>query len=312
MKDAKDAVTPPPTVGHAATAALGGVAASSDAAASQKSAPKRTVESAPREPAKRPSSFVDLLWFHSSLPERLRTDTTWAKLLRAAPKGSEWLTDKAGAEARAKDDPARDVARALARSVALDANGVANAVLEAVDEDGFLVRPLVVVEGDVSMAFDPMQSLETMISLSEALALGDKRFKESHDAASELVKSTRKVTVPMLDGARERLRQAFVAAGSKAYPSGYLESTTERILVDERKYQKRMVLGDQRLVAHLTPAGSGTPLPIYLPAELENVIPALVRFKARVLCEPHAKQDASDGDSTTVLLVLAFARVLGR
>jgi len=309
LKDAKGAAPPATVVGHAANAALAGVAGASDAAAAQRVQQRQVAGPAPRE--RRTGSFVDLLWFLPTLPERLHTSTDWAKLMRGATKGAEWLTAKGGGEARAKDDPPRDVARALARGTPLDANGVTKAVEEAVDEDGFLVRPMVVVEGDVSMALDPLVALETALSLSEPLSATDKRFKETHDSSSELVKSNRKVTAPMLEAARERLRQAFVTAGSKAYPANYLETTTDRILIDERKFLKKTVLGDARLVATITPNGSGTPIPIYLPAELENVVPALAKFRARVLAEPHAKQEAGEGDPTT-LLVLAFGRVMGR
>ncbi|HTJ80488.1 MAG TPA: hypothetical protein VL400_02160 [Polyangiaceae bacterium] len=309
MKDSRDAVSQPSAVGHSANAALAGVAGASDAAAAQRAVAKKADEApAPRESVKRSGSYIDLLWFQPTLPERLQMNATWAKLVRTQPKGSEWLGPKESGEARLKEDPEREVARALARGTALDAAGVANAVQEAVDDDGFLVRPLVVVEGDVAMALDPMVALETTLSLAEPLAATDKRFKETYDSSSELTKSTRKVTVPMLESARERLRQAFVAAASKAYPANYLEATTERILVDERKFLKKTVLGEPRLVASILPNGSATPLLIYLPAALENVVPALPKFKARVLAEPHLKQEAGEGDATT-LLVLAFGRV---
>ena len=60
----------------------------------------------------------------------------------------------------------------------------------------------------------------------------------------------------------------------------------------------------------ISPIGSQSSVTLYLPAALEQVVPTLPRFKARVLAEPHGKQDSTEGETT--LLALAFARVMMR
>jgi hypothetical protein len=305
MGDARE-TAPAEARAHDAKAALSGVAGASDAAADRPGNRSSRSADAP-EPAKRAQGYFDLMWQSPSLAERLKTLPEWARLLRGGSK--DWLTDKAR-EGRSADDGDRLVRRALARGTPLDGAGIHKAVLDAVDEDGVLVRPVVTVEGEVAVSFDTIEALNVSLSLSEHLAATDKKFKEAHDAASDLVRSNRKVTLPMIESGLTRLRQAFAASG-KAYPAGYLESTAERWLSDERRYLKRTVLGAERLIASVTPAGSSTALPLYLPVELEQHLPTVPRFKARALVDPHAKQDAAEGEPTS-LVALAIARVVGR
>jgi hypothetical protein len=300
---------------HSADSAMAGVGAASDAAASHepsggstskaRSSTRAQIERAPRAPG-----FLDLSWYHPDAHERLKASPSWAKLIRRPPSKGEWLDEKDG-DARRKEPPERIVARALSRGESLGAAGVSQAVLEAVDDDGFLVRPLVVVEGEVQLAFDPRETLAATVSFAEPMQARDAKIKEAVDAASELLKAERKVTLPMLDAATKRLRQTFAGSTTRSLAPDYLETTVERWLLDERRFHKRVVLGETRLVSSITPSGSSSALPLYLPAELEAVVPTLPRFKARVLAEPHARQDATETEGTT-LLALAFARVMGR
>ncbi len=293
---------------HDAKAALGGVASASNAASEKATATKAVAQSLGIAPTKRvaQNGYFDLLWYSPQLADKLKALPEWAKIVQGDKK--EWLNDKAR-EGRTNEEAERAVRRALARGAVLDSAGVHRAVLEAVDDDGVLVRPIVTVEGEVALILDPLEQLAVSLSLSEPLAASDKKFKESHDAAAEITRENRKITLPMIDGALGRLRQAF-AQNAKGYPPNYLETTAERWLVDERKYLKRVVLGSERLIATIS-TGGGSPLPLYLPAELQQILPTVVRFRARVLAEPHAKQDAPDGDPTS-LVALAVARSVGR
>jgi hypothetical protein len=300
---------------HASASAQAGVVAASDAAARvEPSKPPTEIGPAAARPAPerapRGPGFLDLLWFHPEAHERLRASPKWTKLIRRPPSKGDWLDAKDG-DARSKDPPERIVARALSRGECLSAAGVAREVLESVDDDGFLVRPLVVVEGEVQLSFDPRVTLEATLSFAEPMVARDAKIKETYDAASELLKSERKVTLPMLDTATQRVRQAFASSTTRSFAPNYLETTVERWLLDERRFHKRVVLGEPRLVSSIGPSGGSTTLPLYLPAELENHVPTLPRFKVRVLAEPHGRQDAAEGESTS-LLALAFARVMGR
>ncbi len=296
---------------HEASAVLAGVAGASDAAASSaKAAPAAPVSEVKvaASGAKRAPGFFDMLWFLPTLPERLRALPDWRKLLSKDKDKKEFL-GKQGDSGRSQEEGERLVRRAIARGTPLDAAGVHGAVLAAIDDDGVLVRPVVTVEGELIVSFDPREALAVSLSLSEPVAAADKKFKETHDVVLELGKSDRKVTLPMIESGLVRLRQAFLAAG-KGFPAGYLETSAEHWLVEERKYQKRVVLGEERLIASVQIGSSGS-LPLYLPLALEAILPTVPRFKVRVLAEPHARQDAPEGDPTS-LVAVAIARVVGR
>jgi len=299
---------------HAAGSAQAGLVAASDAAAHveprSSSATPRDESRSEHTRASRGPGFLDLLWWQPDAHERLRRSPKWAKIVRLPPAKGAWLGDDDG-DARSKDPPERIVARALARGECLSAAGVAREVLESVDDDGLLVRPIVVVEGEVQLSFDPRDTLEATLSFAEPTIVRDSKIKEAYDAASELLKGERKVTVPMVESATKRVRQAFASSTTRSFAPDYLEVTVERWLLDERRFHKRVVLGQPRLVSSITPQGSSSTLPIYLPAELESHVPTLPRFKVRVLAEPHGRQDAAEAESTS-LLALAFARVMGR
>lgn len=298
-------------VAHDANAASRGVASASDAAARTDGtkAPKaRTLENAPAASPKRPRAFVDLLWFDASAVERIRSQPQWVEKLRGTGKASPWLTEAASGEATKREiEPQRYVARAMTRITPVDSQGIQQAVIDAIDDDGYLVRPLVVCEGDLALVYSPFEALRTSIALAEPLGATDKRLKEQLDAAADVAKPERKSTLPMVEAALGRLRTAFQAA-NKVYAQNYLETAAERVLVDDRSYLRRMVLGGPKLVGTLAPS-SGAPITVYLPDELSDRLPLLPRFRARIIAEPHAKQESSEGEGT-VLVALALGRAI--
>ncbi len=300
-------------VAHDARAASRGVASASDAAARSnvEAVPKaRPAESAPVAPAppKRPRTFVDLLWFDDAAVERIRAQASWSETLKGTLKSSPWLTEAASSEAAKRElEPQKYVARAMTRVTMLDASGVQQAIVNAVDDDGYLVRPLVVVEGDLAFVYSPLEALKISLALAEPLGATDKKLKEQLDAATDVARPERKSTIPMIESVLARVRSAFQAA-NKVYPPNYLETTTERVLIEERGYLKRVVLGGPKLVATLSPPNGGA-LSVYLPEELASRLPLLPRFRVRLIAEPHARQDASDGEGT-VLVGLALGRVV--
>ncbi|NUO54471.1 MAG: DUF2169 domain-containing protein, partial [Polyangiaceae bacterium] len=167
---------------HDAKAALGGVASASNAASEKATTNKAVAQSLGIAPTKRvaQNGYFDLLWHSPQLADKLKALPEWAKIVQGDKK--EFLNDKAR-EGRTNEEAERAVRRALARGAVLDSAGVHRAVLEAVDDDGVLVRPIVTVEGEVSLILDPLEQLAVSLSLSEPLAASDKKFKESHDAA---------------------------------------------------------------------------------------------------------------------------------
>jgi hypothetical protein len=249
-----------------------------------------------------------LVWLDGTAAARIRAHGPWGDTLKGSAKGSRWLSENASAEAQKREvEPERLVARALSRVQALDAAGVQSAIVQAIDDDGYLERPLVVVEGELALAYSPLEALRVSLALAEPLGGTDRKLKEQIDAAADVAKPERKSGPPAIDAALVRLRAAFAAA-NKIYPVGYLETSAERILVEERSFTRRTVFGGEKIVGTLTPA-TGAPLTVYLPEEASSRLPLLPRMRVRVVAEPHARQDTTDLDGP-VLLLLGLARVV--
>ena len=79
--------------------------------------------------------------------------------------------------------------------------------------------------------------------------------------------------------------------------------------MQRRKYQKRLIFGDEHLRTLMHVSGLGEPVPAYLPADLATQLPLYARFGARIVAELHHRQDQYER-SALALRVLALARVL--
>jgi hypothetical protein len=107
----------------------------------------------------------------------------------------------------------------------------------------------------------------------------DKRLKEQSDTIGELLGSPwLEKGSAGLDGFTTRLREAF-AQTARGLPQGYLEAQAERLLLEQRHYQKRTLLGQEWIRALLTPAGAaaGEAIPTYLPERLSKELPMFQR-----------------------------------
>ncbi|MDI1437713.1 hypothetical protein QHF89_49880, partial [Polyangium sorediatum] len=302
-------VAPPPL--HDAQATLGGLAAASDAAAlaAPRPEPATPAPSTPVPVRRRPpaSEYVDLIWFDEHAPQRVRQQSAWASYVRDPQRPTEWITGEEPEEPTQAVTDRRDIRRALGRVPPLDAIGMARVMEEAIDEDGIFEQPLVIVNGELVMTCDPLETLKTTVAVASQLAAADKRLKEALDAAEELLQRPRSAAVPLLEGALSRVRQAF-AQVNRSLASDYLETTAQRILIEERHYLKRKLFGGEH-IGGLLSLGSGSPLPTYMPEVLAEKLPLFPRLRVRAIAEPHPQQDPADNESIT-LRVLALGRVV--
>lgn len=199
----------------------------------------------------------------------------------------------------ASGDPDRIVGRALARVAPLDRRGVRKAVLEAVDPDGLLVRPLVVVEGELQLDHDPLEVLRTTVGFATAAGPASSKDVEAKlRAAEDLLREDRPATTQMILSALAGLREAL---GDAAQSADVL-----RVLVEERKWCRRAIVGGLHLSARLRSA-SGESIIVYLPEDAGSRLPLLASFPVRLLVEPHLRQEEGAEDDLA-LVVLALAR----
>ncbi len=259
---------------------------------------------------------VEVLWFDPTFLAAIRNDAAMRAILTERDKfaGSK-KTDK-------KQTPAKPVPPELDSKDREDINALLTlgepsgveilsmALDDAVDERGVFRPPLLLLRGELAFPFDEVETLKATISAVTPLAAGDKKLKETIDAVGELLRT------PWLQSAgsvTERLtnqvKEAF-GTGNRLLPSGYLETHTERILLEQRHYQKRVVLGQPWIRALLGSPNTSTRVPTYIPYSLARELPMYQRFNVRMIAEVRAQLDQYETHSTA-LRVVALGRVLG-
>lgn len=308
------ASTPRPPVDRSPWAAgpLGAVAAPS---ATPAPAPAPVVEAPripepPRSSARAaPGEIVDLLWFDPASLGRIRA--RWPSIIDALdfepldPRHDVPAGDPAASRAR------HHVFGVLTRAGATDAHGIGREMVESVGEGGRFTPPLLLLVGELRFPLDDVEILKTTAACAESIAKDDKRLTDLLASVGELVKS------PLLqgssgvaDGMLRELKDA-IAQTKRPLPVKYLDAHVERVLLEQRKYQKRTVFGEPCLRALFAPAhgGSGPTIPAYLPEELGTKLPLVMQMKARLLVEAHASQDQYESHPHA-LRVVALGRTV--
>jgi hypothetical protein len=295
--------------------ALGGAVAASNAAADAQRAPATaaaTIASAKAAaPRSIPKEVVELLWMDPSYVPRLRRMPAYKEIM-AQVKPTPLDDDYPGEAAPDKRQVLRDqreVFGLLARGQPLSAQEVDAALAEAVRDDGTFVPPLVLVRGELELPFDELETLKATIAAITPLTAGDKRLKEAVDTTQELLKTPwLSGASGVTDGLLSKLKEVF-AQGSRVLPARYLETHTERMLLDQRAYQRRTVLGKRCIRSLILLPGSLAPIPVYLPEALGPELPSFQRFTVRMLAEARVHMDQHELQATA-LRTIALGRVL--
>jgi hypothetical protein len=194
----------------------------------------------------------------------------------------------------------------LARGRPIDPNEVRFALDEAIGDDGRFDAPLVLVAGELELPFDELATLKATAAALAPFAAGDPKLKEQLDAVEELLKTPYlSGSAPRAEGMTAELKKAF-SQGKRAIPAGYVESNTERMLLEQRCYQRRTVFGKRWLRAVLRGGG----MPVYVPEELKDELPMFRRFKMRLIGEVDLQEDQYEAAGCAVKVV-ALGRVVG-
>ncbi len=317
FSSASQAAPPPPAA--VANAATVGAAAASNAAAlaGQWSSPSDSQPSGAPVTSSRPYTHrgpsrdvVDLIWFDPASPPKIREHARWKLLLDKKPKPRDLdFDDEPPPEEPPDVRNRKDVFAVLTRGETTDAEGIGEAIADAVAEDGTFTPPLVLVSAELTFPFDELETLKATVTAVTPLIAGDKKLKETVDTVNELLKTA---WLSSSSGVAERLTQqvkdAF-AQGNRMLPPSYVDSHTERMLLEQRHYQKRTVFGEPWIRSVLVPGGSSQPMPAYLPEALAKKLPMFQRFKARIVAEAHMQQDEYE-NHPAALKVVALGRVV--
>ena len=259
--------------------------------------------------ARAPGEVIDLIWFDPGTPDRVRIHLPWQELVaRLRPVPDEPERD---------DDPLVDPPEVVDRGdvfgVITDADPTSlddldQCLAAATSPRGAFTPALALITGELELTFDEVKTLEATIAAVAPLSAGpDKKLKEAFDAAVEALASP---FVQASGRANEvvaaRLRDTF-AQGSWSLPAGWLDQQVERTLVEQRRYQKRSLLGETWIRALVGPRGAA--VPVYLPEALAGKLPLYARFPARLVVEVHLQQDQYE-THPAALRCLALARVV--
>jgi hypothetical protein len=292
-----------PVASHAVV--KGAEAASNAAAAAEAELRSRDAAPAQRGAPALSSAPVELVWFSTAALGRLRV---FFKSL---------LADLAFEDFDSKheipsDDPERDKGRheifgVLTREPAMDPAVAPRVLGEAVDERGRFTPPLAVIEADWRPRFPDAARLRAAVSFVGGLATTDKRLQELIEAANAQLAQKH----PSAGGAATRLlatlREHVVAQYGKSIGATAFDGEIDRIVLDERAFDERVLLGERHLV--FTIGAGAQALPAYAPLALKDAIPLFDVFRARIVAELHPRQDRSEVASVA-LRVVALSRTL--
>lgn len=300
---------PPPAPAPVTGAAVVSAVAASNAAAGlvEPTAGRRRL-AVPKPPASagEGGAPVALLWLDAKEVARARKHDRFRPVFaaRRIPEGD-------GESGRAEKP--KHEARVLLRHAAETDVDALQLEADHALTDGDGSAPLAVVAGEMELLFESVSMLRAAIALAGAHAAASKRLKDAIDSANETLAApgVERATV-VLDRAFARLREAF-SQEVRPSPANYLEANIESMVLDERAFRRRTLLGGKHVVTLLHPLGArpGTTVPLYLPEDAEPSLPLFARLQVRALVEAHPRVDQGEA-STLALRALALGRVVAR
>lgn len=247
---------------------------------------------------------LTLLWLDAERAPALVDDARWRRLLFDAPladvpvappdeEDEEDIPEEdvdADADLPAEVRQRRWVSKILSRGETTDERGLAEAIMNATTEDGTLEPPIALVGGELSFPYDAWETVKALIVSGTPAAATDKKLKELFDSVQEIARTPGiEGNVSVAEGLIARLREAFAQSNGKI--SAAIESQAERMMLEGRRYQKRVLFGQTFLRGLLHIPGAEGGIPTYLPEALSKELPLVQRMQARLLAEVHVQQD---------------------
>jgi hypothetical protein len=238
------------------------------------------------------STPIELCWVAAKRVARVRRQPAWRALIdEAAKEAPEELGDPALWEQEVPLEDRRDVLTILARADAVDGDGVAGAVAAGLRADGKFAPPLVLTAGELRLPFDELETLKATVTTATPFVPGDDVLKAAVDGAKDFLAIPDLSPAPaVLDAMTGRVREAFGRV-KRAVPASYLEAQTERALLEQRRYQKRVFRGEPHLRALLQGPSDKAATLVYLPDAVAEQLPLFARFGARIIAEAHLAVD---------------------
>jgi hypothetical protein len=259
------------------------------------------------------TDILELLWFDADSVPRVRRKPDWKPILEALEErpADRDLDDPALADDAMEMEDRREIFEVLARALSSDAPGVRRSLDAGVRPDGKFVPQLTLVHAELMFPFDEIGTLRATVStVSPLVTPGDEALKSAVDSAKDFLKTADELTPPSVaEGMTARVREGF-AQSKRTLPESHLEEQTDRVLLSQRCYQKRIVFGAPHLRC-MVKMGDDPAIPAYLPEGLAKKLPMFQRFRGRLIAEVHQQADQYETHEAA-LRVVALARATAR
>ena len=284
-------------------------------ASAQQSDSKPSADLALRAKQPNAQEIIELLWWDPDAMVRIREQNDWAELLAELRESEATDTPLDFDEEPPEDAPAevrdrRDIVGIMTRGRITTSASLPHVMLDAVDDSGSFEPPMVLMSGRIHLPFDELEILKATLAAVTPLVAGNKDLKQTVDTVQELMSTPwlQEGSGEVAAGLTERVRESF-KRGDRMLDPTYLDGHTDRILLEQRRYQKRVVLGAEFIRAQLAPSAARDKLPAYLNLALHNELPMFKQFSARVIGEAHIQQDQYETHEYS-LKVVALGRVV--
>ncbi|MBM4357211.1 MAG: DUF2169 domain-containing protein [Deltaproteobacteria bacterium] len=261
-------------------------------------------ESMPTEVHRRTIEFI---WFDAKSHRKVRRTADWASLMPAPPPPPKVERGKPPPPPPSREEVEEtqrvDVSSVLAKGT--DAPLELEPASDSASDSG---PPLQLVTGHVEFPFDEAELLKATLAAAKPLAVNDKRLRDHLDAANELLGSGLENAPEVVTTLVRDIREAWRAA-NRTLPADFLQTHTERVLLNQRSYQRRKLLDDDMLRAWLVADTLPDGIPVYLPASLDKKLPLFPRIPVRLILEIVPRQDVYETRHVAGHIV-AMARLL--
>jgi hypothetical protein len=279
-------------------------------AAPLKAMPARGAPAVAVEPAVKPA--LQLLWLDLTCLGRLPAHQEYAALLDAAANRAPdpAIDSYARSSASGNADGYRDVLCVLTEARPRAASELQSDIDQAIGDGNKLIPPLVVLAGELSVAFDERRQLGATADVGAVTCPDDENVCQAVAAARAYLKAAAGGSPRVTTTLAQRILDAVVAAQDET-DALELQHEIDRMLITGRSYRCRSLFGGTYLAATLRLPGTARPIAAYLREPAASQLPMFERFAVRLLAEIHLAQE-EDQAAPLALRVVAVARVLSR
>ena len=243
---------------------------------------------------------LDLLWHAEGASARLRKQPALKRLILAARSPNDEVRETYDIASVAKSAP----------PTRLDAIGES---MDAAIHEGVLEAPALVIDGTISLAFEPVELLRALVGATRALVKLTERLSKALTSAESVTKGELEDAAwALAEPETTRLREA-IAAAARPEVAKAVEEAVDRKLTRDKKIVAVTVLGAPHFVAHISTEGDSRSLAaVYLPRVAADRWPLVRRFPVRLIAEAHTPFDDREPGVAALVGLAMYRRIAPR